>query len=164
MGSEQVAQVLRQCGNRVKLVIARGPVEEPAPSAVLSSTPVNPFLIDKQVMTEKMTLGSDTAKKEKTSGDSLWNTFFQLPFFNVLFSVHRHKSILQSYVLKIPQECQYEACALMTLCARCTNMQIVSNPLTSMCHLNGALTTAEQSVCCSTSCLFGGSPFGPAGL
>uniref|UniRef100_A0A8C3VMJ5 Multiple PDZ domain crumbs cell polarity complex component n=1 Tax=Catharus ustulatus TaxID=91951 RepID=A0A8C3VMJ5_CATUS len=29
MSSEQVAQVLRQCGNRVKLVIARGPVEEP---------------------------------------------------------------------------------------------------------------------------------------
>uniref|UniRef100_A0A8C4UEY5 Multiple PDZ domain crumbs cell polarity complex component n=1 Tax=Falco tinnunculus TaxID=100819 RepID=A0A8C4UEY5_FALTI len=29
MSSEQVAQVLRQCGNRVKLVIARGPIEEP---------------------------------------------------------------------------------------------------------------------------------------
>ncbi|XP_043835382.1 multiple PDZ domain protein isoform X7 [Dromiciops gliroides] len=29
MSSEQVAQVLRQCGNRVKLVIARGVVEEP---------------------------------------------------------------------------------------------------------------------------------------
>ncbi|XP_041076889.1 multiple PDZ domain protein isoform X3 [Polyodon spathula] len=28
MGSEQVAQVLRQCGNRVKLVIARGAVED----------------------------------------------------------------------------------------------------------------------------------------
>uniref|UniRef100_A0A674F553 Multiple PDZ domain crumbs cell polarity complex component n=1 Tax=Salmo trutta TaxID=8032 RepID=A0A674F553_SALTR len=28
MGSEQVAQVLRQCGNRVKLVITRGPPEE----------------------------------------------------------------------------------------------------------------------------------------
>lgn len=26
MSSEQVAQVLRQCGNRVKLVVARGPV------------------------------------------------------------------------------------------------------------------------------------------
>uniref|UniRef100_A0A1A8VJW9 Multiple PDZ domain protein n=1 Tax=Nothobranchius furzeri TaxID=105023 RepID=A0A1A8VJW9_NOTFU len=35
MGSEQVAQVLRQCGNRVKLVVTRGPVEEP-PSAVMS--------------------------------------------------------------------------------------------------------------------------------
>ncbi|XP_052353186.1 multiple PDZ domain protein isoform X6 [Oncorhynchus keta] len=30
MGSEQVAQVLRQCGNRVKLVITRGPPEENA--------------------------------------------------------------------------------------------------------------------------------------
>ncbi|XP_024143747.1 multiple PDZ domain protein isoform X4 [Oryzias melastigma] len=35
MGSEQVAQVLRQCGNRVKLVVTRGPVEE-TPSAVMS--------------------------------------------------------------------------------------------------------------------------------
>ncbi|XP_043917171.1 multiple PDZ domain protein isoform X3 [Protopterus annectens] len=34
LGSEQVAQVLRQCGNRVKLVIARGIIEEtPATSA-----------------------------------------------------------------------------------------------------------------------------------
>uniref|UniRef100_A0A8V5HD78 Multiple PDZ domain protein n=1 Tax=Melopsittacus undulatus TaxID=13146 RepID=A0A8V5HD78_MELUD len=33
MSSEQVAQVLRQCGNRVKLVIARGPIEEPSPPA-----------------------------------------------------------------------------------------------------------------------------------
>lgn len=28
MGSEQVAQVLRQCGNRVKLVVTRGPADE----------------------------------------------------------------------------------------------------------------------------------------
>lgn len=36
MGSEQVAQVLRQCGNRVKLVVTRGPVDEnPAVSAVM---------------------------------------------------------------------------------------------------------------------------------
>uniref|UniRef100_A0A8C2T970 Multiple PDZ domain protein n=1 Tax=Coturnix japonica TaxID=93934 RepID=A0A8C2T970_COTJA len=48
MSSEQVAQVLRQCGNRVKLVIARSPVEEPPPPAVppviwtfLSSSPSN---------------------------------------------------------------------------------------------------------------------------
>ncbi|CAN9509544.1 unnamed protein product [Ophioblennius macclurei] len=34
MGSEQVAQVLRQCGNRVKLVVTRGPSEE-NPSAVM---------------------------------------------------------------------------------------------------------------------------------
>uniref|UniRef100_A0A665XFX9 Multiple PDZ domain crumbs cell polarity complex component n=1 Tax=Echeneis naucrates TaxID=173247 RepID=A0A665XFX9_ECHNA len=36
MGSEQVAQVLRQCGNRVKLVVTRGPVDEnPSVSAVM---------------------------------------------------------------------------------------------------------------------------------
>ncbi|NWX45690.1 MPDZ protein, partial [Steatornis caripensis] len=40
MSSEQVAQVLRQCGNRVKLVIARGPIEEPSPPAVPPGTPV----------------------------------------------------------------------------------------------------------------------------
>lgn len=36
MGSEQVAQVLRQCGNRVKLMVTRGPVDEsPSISAVM---------------------------------------------------------------------------------------------------------------------------------
>ncbi|NXM61672.1 MPDZ protein, partial [Illadopsis cleaveri] len=40
MSSEQVAQVLRQCGNRVKLVIARGPIEEPLLPAVPPGTPV----------------------------------------------------------------------------------------------------------------------------
>ncbi|XP_076219222.1 multiple PDZ domain protein isoform X18 [Aptenodytes patagonicus] len=40
MSSEQVAQVLRQCGNRVKLVIARGPIEEAPPPAVPPGTPV----------------------------------------------------------------------------------------------------------------------------
>uniref|UniRef100_A0A4W6E7S4 Multiple PDZ domain crumbs cell polarity complex component n=1 Tax=Lates calcarifer TaxID=8187 RepID=A0A4W6E7S4_LATCA len=36
MGSEQVAQVLRQCGNRVKLVVTRGPGDEnPSVSAVM---------------------------------------------------------------------------------------------------------------------------------
>lgn len=35
MSSEQVAQVLRQCGNRVKLVIARGAIEEAAASSSL---------------------------------------------------------------------------------------------------------------------------------
>lgn len=36
MGSEQVAQVLRQCGNRVKLVVTRGPADEnPSVSAVM---------------------------------------------------------------------------------------------------------------------------------
>ncbi|XP_062369930.1 multiple PDZ domain protein [Cinclus cinclus] len=48
MSSEQVAQVLRQCGNRVKLVIARGPVEEPLLPAVPPGTPVPTFVPAKQ--------------------------------------------------------------------------------------------------------------------
>ncbi|NXI67551.1 MPDZ protein, partial [Anseranas semipalmata] len=48
MSSEQVAQVLRQCGNRVKLVIARGPVEEPPPPAVPPGTPVPILTPEKQ--------------------------------------------------------------------------------------------------------------------
>ncbi|OXB81736.1 UNVERIFIED_CONTAM: hypothetical protein H355_010297 [Colinus virginianus] len=49
MSSEQVAQVLRQCGNRVKLVIARGLVEEPPPPAVPPGTPVPISTPEKQV-------------------------------------------------------------------------------------------------------------------
>ncbi|NXP25352.1 MPDZ protein, partial [Scytalopus superciliaris] len=48
MSSEQVAQVLRQCGNRVKLVVARGPVEEPLLPAVPPGTPVPTSPLDKQ--------------------------------------------------------------------------------------------------------------------
>ncbi|XP_037979410.1 multiple PDZ domain protein isoform X11 [Motacilla alba alba] len=48
MSSEQVAQVLRQCGNRVKLVIARGPVEEPLLPAVPPGTPVPTSTPEKQ--------------------------------------------------------------------------------------------------------------------
>ncbi|NWQ79138.1 MPDZ protein, partial [Columbina picui] len=51
MSSEQVAQVLRQCGNRVKLVIARGPVEEPPPPAVPPGTPVPISTPEKQADT-----------------------------------------------------------------------------------------------------------------
>lgn len=60
MSSEQVAQVLRQCGNRVKLVIARGPVEEPVPPAVPPGTPVQTCLPDNQVSPGKLHLGNDT--------------------------------------------------------------------------------------------------------
>lgn len=50
MGSEQVAQVLRQCGNRVKLVVTRGPVDEsPAVSAVMPV--VLPTVSEQQVKT-----------------------------------------------------------------------------------------------------------------
>ncbi|NXD14375.1 MPDZ protein, partial [Nothocercus nigrocapillus] len=48
MSSEQVAQVLRQCGNRVKLVIARGPIEDPPPPAVPPGTPVPTSAPEKQ--------------------------------------------------------------------------------------------------------------------
>ncbi|KAM8792576.1 multiple PDZ domain protein [Eudromia elegans] len=48
MSSEQVAQVLRQCGNRVKLVIARGPIEDPPPPAVPPGTPVPTSTPEKQ--------------------------------------------------------------------------------------------------------------------
>ncbi|NXC40622.1 MPDZ protein, partial [Penelope pileata] len=48
MSSEQVAQVLRQCGNRVKLVIARGPIEELPPPAVPPGTPVPISMPEKQ--------------------------------------------------------------------------------------------------------------------
>ncbi|KAM9250392.1 multiple PDZ domain protein [Cariama cristata] len=51
MSSEQVAQVLRQCGNRVKLVIARGPIEEPPPPAVPPGTPVPISTPEKQADT-----------------------------------------------------------------------------------------------------------------
>uniref|UniRef100_A0A8C7ZBE3 Multiple PDZ domain crumbs cell polarity complex component n=1 Tax=Oryzias sinensis TaxID=183150 RepID=A0A8C7ZBE3_9TELE len=50
MGSEQVAQVLRQCGNRVKLVVTRAPVEE-TPSAVMSV--VLPTVSEQQVPIKK---------------------------------------------------------------------------------------------------------------
>ncbi|XP_054843001.1 multiple PDZ domain protein [Eublepharis macularius] len=59
MSSEQVAQVLRQCGNRVKLVIARGPIEEPAPPAVPPGTPVQTVVPDKQRQ-EETQVGNDT--------------------------------------------------------------------------------------------------------
>nr|XP_056722631.1 multiple PDZ domain protein-like [Euleptes europaea] len=58
MSSEQVAQVLRQCGNRVKLVIARGPVEEPVPPAVPPGTPVQTCMPDNQ--REETNVGNDT--------------------------------------------------------------------------------------------------------
>uniref|UniRef100_A0A7M4E694 Multiple PDZ domain protein n=1 Tax=Crocodylus porosus TaxID=8502 RepID=A0A7M4E694_CROPO len=51
MSSEQVAQVLRQCGNRVKLVIARGPMEEPPPPAVPPGTPIPTSVAEKQAET-----------------------------------------------------------------------------------------------------------------
>ncbi|XP_048358557.1 multiple PDZ domain protein isoform X1 [Sphaerodactylus townsendi] len=59
MSSEQVAQVLRQCGNRVKLVIARGPIEEPAPPAVPPGTPVQTCMPDNQREETTVANGTD---------------------------------------------------------------------------------------------------------
>ncbi|XP_019821508.2 multiple PDZ domain protein isoform X8 [Bos indicus] len=57
MSSEQVAQVLRQCGNRVKLMIARGAIEEPtAPTSLgitLSSSPASTPEIRVDASTQK---------------------------------------------------------------------------------------------------------------
>ncbi|KAL1777075.1 multiple PDZ domain protein isoform X2 [Sigmodon hispidus] len=54
MSSEQVAQVLRQCGNRVKLMIARGAVEE---TAAPSSSPAS---------TSEMRVDASTQKSEES--------------------------------------------------------------------------------------------------
>ena len=39
MGSDQVAQVLRQCGNRVRLVVTRGPADDGAPATPAAPLP-----------------------------------------------------------------------------------------------------------------------------
>ncbi|XP_053888010.1 multiple PDZ domain protein isoform X7 [Malaclemys terrapin pileata] len=62
MSSEQVAQVLRQCGNRVKLVIARGPIEEPPPPAVPPSTPVPTSIPEKQAEISSFDIDEDGKK------------------------------------------------------------------------------------------------------
>ncbi|KAM4052814.1 multiple PDZ domain protein isoform 2-T2 [Anomaloglossus baeobatrachus] len=63
MGSEQVAQVLRQCGNRVKLVVARGPVGDS--TAVVSSPIQMPPLIP-----AAPELQGNGEMRRETSGDS----------------------------------------------------------------------------------------------
>ncbi|XP_044612422.2 multiple PDZ domain protein isoform X6 [Equus asinus] len=59
MSSEQVAQVLRQCGNRVKLMIARGAVEEPTASTSLGIT-----LSSSSSSTPEMRVDASTQKNE----------------------------------------------------------------------------------------------------
>lgn len=56
MGSEQVAQVLRQCGNRVKLVVTRGPVDESSSSSAVMPV-VLPTVSEQQVKRETPPLG-----------------------------------------------------------------------------------------------------------
>uniref|UniRef100_A0A3Q2CB44 Multiple PDZ domain crumbs cell polarity complex component n=1 Tax=Cyprinodon variegatus TaxID=28743 RepID=A0A3Q2CB44_CYPVA len=65
MGSEQVAQVLRQCGNRVKLVVTRGPVEE-TPSAVMSV--VLPTVAEQQGGEEDEVEAFDVSLTKNTQG------------------------------------------------------------------------------------------------
>uniref|UniRef100_A0A8D1N481 Multiple PDZ domain protein n=1 Tax=Sus scrofa TaxID=9823 RepID=A0A8D1N481_PIG len=61
MSSEQVAQVLRQCGNRVKLMIARGAIEEPAAPASLGVT-----LSSSPSSTPEMRVDASTQKSEES--------------------------------------------------------------------------------------------------
>ncbi|XP_075682901.1 multiple PDZ domain protein isoform X2 [Rhinoderma darwinii] len=63
MGSEQVAQVLRQCGNRVKLVVARGPVADP--TTVVSTGIQMPLLIS-----TASELQGNGGMKRDTSGET----------------------------------------------------------------------------------------------
>nr|UDP83078.1 MPDZ [Scophthalmus maximus] len=65
MGSEQVAQVLRQCGNRVKLVVTRGPVEE-NPSAVMPV--VLPTVNEQQGCEDEDTEAFDVSLTKNTQG------------------------------------------------------------------------------------------------
>uniref|UniRef100_A0A8C3YVG6 Multiple PDZ domain protein n=1 Tax=Catagonus wagneri TaxID=51154 RepID=A0A8C3YVG6_9CETA len=61
MSSEQVAQVLRQCGNRVKLMIARGAIEEPTAPASLGIT-----LSSSPSSTPEMRVDASTQKSEES--------------------------------------------------------------------------------------------------
>uniref|UniRef100_A0A8C9ZUM4 Multiple PDZ domain crumbs cell polarity complex component n=1 Tax=Sander lucioperca TaxID=283035 RepID=A0A8C9ZUM4_SANLU len=66
MGSEQVAQVLRQCGNRVKLVVTRGPVDEnPSVSAVM---PVVLPTVNEQGYEEEEDEAFDVSLTKNTQG------------------------------------------------------------------------------------------------
>ncbi|XP_061056413.1 multiple PDZ domain protein isoform X4 [Eubalaena glacialis] len=60
MSSEQVAQVLRQCGNRVKLMIARGAMEEPTVPTSLGIT-----LSSSPSSTPEMRVDASTQKSEE---------------------------------------------------------------------------------------------------
>ncbi|XP_045921845.1 multiple PDZ domain protein-like isoform X4 [Micropterus dolomieu] len=67
MGSEQVAQVLRQCGNRVKLVVTRGPVDEnPSVSAIMSV--VLPTVTEQQDFEEEEAEAFDVSLTKNTQG------------------------------------------------------------------------------------------------
>ncbi|KAK2495329.1 hypothetical protein MC885_018470, partial [Smutsia gigantea] len=61
MSSEQVAQVLRQCGNRVKLMIARGAIEEPTTPTSLGIT-----LSSSPPSTPELQVDASTQKSEES--------------------------------------------------------------------------------------------------
>ncbi|XP_053715375.1 multiple PDZ domain protein isoform X2 [Synchiropus splendidus] len=66
MGSEQVAQVLRQCGNRVRLIVTRGPVDEsPAVPAVM---PVLLPTVNEQNFEEEHAEAFDVSLNKNTQG------------------------------------------------------------------------------------------------
>lgn len=60
MGSEQVAQVLRQCGNRVKLVVTRGPADEGSSSSAVMPV-VLPTVSEQQVEHRSFSIGGRRA-------------------------------------------------------------------------------------------------------
>uniref|UniRef100_A0AAX7T4W7 Multiple PDZ domain protein n=1 Tax=Astatotilapia calliptera TaxID=8154 RepID=A0AAX7T4W7_ASTCA len=66
MGSDQVAQVLRQCGNRVKLVVTRGPLEE-TPSASVMPV-VLPTVSEQQGYEEEDAEAFDVSLTKNTQG------------------------------------------------------------------------------------------------
>ncbi|XP_056156626.1 multiple PDZ domain protein [Lampris incognitus] len=67
MGSEQVAQVLRQCGNRVKLVVTRGPVDE-NPTAPAVIPVVLPTVNEQQGYEEEEAEAFDVRLTKNTQG------------------------------------------------------------------------------------------------
>ncbi|XP_074555026.1 multiple PDZ domain protein isoform X12 [Halichoeres trimaculatus] len=67
MGSEQVAQVLRQCGNRVKLVVTRGPVDEP-PSVSAVMPIVLPTVTEQQGYEDEEAEAFDVSLTKNTQG------------------------------------------------------------------------------------------------
>ncbi|CAB1430312.1 unnamed protein product [Pleuronectes platessa] len=67
MGSEQVAQVLRQCGNRVKLVVTRGPVEESASASAVMPV-VLPTVNEQQGYEEEESEAFDVSLTKNNQG------------------------------------------------------------------------------------------------
>ncbi|XP_069374466.1 multiple PDZ domain protein isoform X8 [Paralichthys olivaceus] len=67
LGSEQVAQVLRQCGNRVKLVVTRGPVEESASASAVMPV-VLPTVNEQQGYEEEEAEAFDVNLTKNTQG------------------------------------------------------------------------------------------------